>query len=103
MSKPRWALVPVRKVNVGTKLVCDGGFTCLKDHAVRTVQRDTSDMTHFNLRSDGTVKTPMNSRMRLFIRCDQGQHFLEGQLTNKDRSYTGFWIKGTEPPKEKTT
>lgn len=75
-----WARVPISAVHPGSKLVCDDGFTCMKDHAVRTVWA-----------------APNGGG--LYVRCDDGQHFLDGQESDDGVFYVGFWFKGDEPPK----
>lgn len=50
--------VRLEDVNPGDTLVCDGGFTCMGP-GQRTVERD----------ADG-----------LFIRCNNGEHYLEGEV-----------------------
>jgi hypothetical protein len=75
------ALVLASKVAVGTRLVTDGGFTCLGDHATRVVRAD--------------------KRGELYISCSHGTHLLDGQFDGSGKFYVGFWIKGTEPRKGK--
>jgi len=47
------------QVKVGTKLRADDGFTCLRDGDELTVEGDDKG---------------------LFVRCDEGSHYLDGQL-----------------------
>lgn len=49
----------VSQVKKGTRVITDGGFTCLKPDQRRTVCED----------SDG-----------LYIRCREGKHYLSGQI-----------------------
>lgn len=72
-----WARVPISRVKAGTKLVTDDGFTCMKDHAHRTVMKDRNG--------------------ELYVRCDEGHHGLDGQITDDGHHYTGFWFAGKEP------
>ena len=109
--KKEFSLVPLTAVHEGTKLVTDDGFTCMPDHATRTVKRDRSRggvLTVTDKR--GRVRDlPMNSRGRLYVTCAEDQHFLDGQECGagehgmKSPHYVGFWIKGTEPKKEAKT
>jgi hypothetical protein len=82
-----FALVPVEKVKAGTRLIADGGFTCLEEGEVVTVEAE----------DDG----------ELFVRCcadDNGEpgkpvskdrnehHGLDGQLDDEGKNYVGFWL-----------
>lgn len=53
--------VKISQVKVGTVLRTDGGFTCMKENELKVVQEDPKDHD-------------------LYISCDQGQHFLAGQI-----------------------
>lgn len=68
------AIVPVGSVAVGTKLICDDGFTCLKDHAVVEVKED----------DEGD----------LYVPCAEGEHGLDGQVDDAGENYVGFWLAG---------
>lgn len=112
MSKPKIdnpSVIRLSHVKEGTKLVADDGFTCIPDHAVRVVKRDMSRMRSWSAKTDTFVHEPVSSRSRLYVRCSEGKHFLDGQECGPKEHgagfdhYIGFWIKGTEPPKEKTT
>lgn len=67
----KYAIVPVKKVKPGTRLITDGGFTCLGDHVTRVVKKDR--------------------RGELYISCGQGRHGLDGQLDKTGKNYVGFW------------
>lgn len=69
------AVVPVSAVHVGTRLICDGGFTCM---------------------GDGAVKEVMISGSTLFVRCRHGEHALGGQLDDAGENYLGFWLADGE-------
>lgn len=77
------ALVPVAKVNGGTHLVTDGGFTCMGDHATRIVRA--------------------TGKGELYVACSHGHHFLDGQKDESGDFYVGFWFKGQEPPRRGIT
>jgi hypothetical protein len=73
------SLVRVDAVKVGTKLVCDDGFTCVSPGEIVTVEADV----------DG----------KLAFRCSNGLHGLDGQRANEDGQidddgeyYAGFWL-----------
>jgi hypothetical protein len=86
VQQPNYSIIRAERVRKGVKLVTDGGFTCMPDHATRTVMRD-----------DGG----------LYVRCEEGHHYLDGQFCGPEEHdagfdhYVGFWIKGEEPKKEK--
>lgn len=90
------ALVPVRKVREGVILICDGGFTCLKAGAKRMVFRDTEKKmvlkTSPNNLNGTMVNLPLNHRDRLYIRCNDKRHYLDGQYSADGKSYVGFWL-----------
>ena len=65
------AVVPVSAVDIGMKLICDGGFTCMKEGAMKHVWGD----------KDG-----------LFVRCTDGRHYLSGQIDESGENYVGFWL-----------
>ena len=50
---------------VGAKIVCDGGFTCMKEGDIKTVEFD-------------------DAIGEFWIECDDGRHYLEGQLDDDD-------------------
>lgn len=112
MRKPRKtdnnSFLAINRVREGTILVADDGFTCIPDHAVRKVFRDRGKVEYFDTRRDKKVNAPRNSRERLYVRCAHGgHHYLTGQICEAGDHgvpfdhYIGFWLKGTEPPKEK--
>jgi len=78
--------IPVNKVQIGTVLVADAGFTCLHDHELCVVNED--------------------SRGELYVRCEEGLHGLDGQYCDRGEHgldydhYVGFWLKGEEPPQK---
>lgn len=61
-------------VKVGTRLKADGGFTCIEEGSVLTVAEYGNE---------------------LFVPCNCGQHFLDGQLDDGDR-YIGFTLVAAE-------
>jgi hypothetical protein len=78
-SDPRgWAIIPVDEVKVGDVLIADGGFPCLRENQNCLVRYDT-------LQIDGVVQDA------LYVTCDEGQHFLDGQLDDTGENYVGFW------------
>ena len=64
------AIVATHLVAPGTRLRCDGGFTCMKENSVKVVQQDEKG---------------------LWVKCSAGQHYLDGQ-ENEERNYVGFWL-----------
>lgn len=74
MSAPRNYAMET-EVARGTKLIADDGFTCIAEDAILTVEA----------REDGT----------LFVRCDDGEHCLDGQLEDGGR-YIGFTLAPSE-------
>ncbi len=103
-----YSLLPLRRVKEGVTLIADDGFTCIPDHAQRKVYRDRAkhygEVWGFN--EGRMLREPMNSRSRLYVKCDHGRHYLDGQECDagqhgmKQPHYVGFWIKGEQPPKE---
>lgn len=72
-QKPRgYSLAPVSKVKPGTRLITDGGFTCMGDHQIRVVKKDKNG--------------------ELYVSCGQGFHGLDGQLDDEGENYVGFWL-----------
>jgi hypothetical protein len=59
---------PIDAVHEGTRLRADGGFTCIWEHALLTVQRA----------SEGY----------LYVPCGHGKHALDGQI--EGREYIGL-------------
>lgn len=62
------APVKVAEVGPGTRLVADGGFTCLNDGAVVEVRSDDKG---------------------LYVPCAHGKHYLDGQ-TDDGIAYVGL-------------
>lgn len=52
------------QVHVGSVLVIDSGFTCMPDGSRKTVYNDGSG---------------------LYIHCDHGKHYINGQLDHQDQ------------------
>lgn len=100
-EKTIYSILPLRRVTDGTILIADDGFTCMKDHSEHKVFRDHKDLCSFG------IQPPMNSRSRLYVRCKEGRHHLDGQECDagehgmRGPHYIGFWIKGEQPPKGK--
>lgn len=65
-TRPR-PTVKISDVKVGTVLFTDGGFTCMRPNSIATVYGDASG---------------------LFVRCDDGDHYLDGQEDGE--VYVGF-------------
>lgn len=61
--------VPAKYVRAGTRLIADGGFSCLLHGEGVEVFADGGD--------------------RLYVPCARGRHFLDGQL-NERNEYVGF-------------
>ena len=80
-----FSLVPMRQVKAGTILICDDGFTCNPACASRMVFRDRD--------TKGSMKSvPRHARSRLYIRCKDGRHYLDGQVSATGTHYVGFWL-----------
>lgn len=60
----------VDQVVEGSRVECDGGFTCLDEGDVREVLKD----------NDGG----------LYIRCSKGEHYLDGQIDGDH--YVGLYL-----------
>ena len=56
--------VTLSELREGDIVIVDGGYDCLRENEMAIVQRD--------------------EQHRLFIRCDEGQHFLDGQCDYDD-------------------
>lgn len=69
----------VEEVKEGMSLIADGGFTCLHDGDVLTVQK------HPEL----AAANPDLPWLALFVPCSDGRHFLDGQIDD-DGFYVGF-------------
>ena len=74
------------EVKEGSILVTDGGFTCMKEGEAKKVER--------------FVTTSVVGG--LFIRCNDGKHFLDGQLNSHDE-YIGLTLKEEERGKVTST
>lgn len=61
--------VKIELVHVGTKLIADGGFGCIPPNAVLEVQYDGRE---------------------LWVTCDRGRHYLDGQVDTETNTYVGF-------------
>lgn len=71
MSTPQYAHRDA--VKAGTQLRADGGFTCINEGAALVVEEDESG---------------------LFIPCEEGRHYIDGQLDNGD-VYIGLTLAAT--------
>jgi hypothetical protein len=65
------AYAKVSEIKQGSCVEVDGGFPCLK-----------SDV-YYNVYDDGAG---------LYIECDDGKHFLSGQLDETGSFYTGIYL-----------
>jgi hypothetical protein len=63
-------MMNIRDAKAGMKVKADGGFTCLKGGAIRTVSIDKQGFP--------------------WIRCAQGSHYLNGQLSDEDGTLSGL-------------
>lgn len=62
----------IAQVGAGTRLQCDGGFDCMREHEIKIVVLDPAG--------------------KPFISCDHGQHFLDGQVDDEaDGSLIGLY------------
>ena len=78
MTETKRPRVPISDVKIGTVLFTDDGFTCMGPGRMRTVYRDEHG---------------------LFVTCDDGRHYLDGQLLSEgpeeladgeEDAYVGF-------------
>ena len=60
---------PCSCVQPGSKLKADDGFTCIEPDAIVTVVEDSHG---------------------LYVPCDDGKHYLCGQLSDDETYYIGF-------------
>lgn len=65
----------VSETKAGDVLVADGSFTCISAGAKRTVQQDKNGA--------------------LWIGCNDGRHYLEGQADDANRHYVGLYRAAT--------
>ena len=72
-----WAIIPVGEVKIGDVLIADGGFTCIDEGQECMVR----------------ARTDHSGRRRLFVKCRQWSHGLDGQLDDAGENYVGFWKK----------
>lgn len=63
--------VRVDLVTVGTKLVSDGSFDCIRYQSIVKVERN-------------------EAKSELWVPCDKGRHYLAGQLDTETNTYVGF-------------
>jgi hypothetical protein len=68
LDEPR-PITTYKEVRVGTKLRADGGFSCISKGQVLVVNSHQGD---------------------LFVACDHGMHFLDGQCDDRRGGYEGF-------------
>lgn len=71
MSHTGPAIVPASAVRSGTMLMPDGGFSCMRLRRVKRVKK---------------------GRDGLYVTCNEGRHYLNGQLSEDGRHYVGFWL-----------
>jgi hypothetical protein len=62
----------VHEVKEGSILVADDGFTCLRNGEVLTVQKDEEG---------------------LYVPCCDGQHYIDGQISDDGKTYVGLTLK----------
>ena len=62
--------VKLKGLRVGTRLMADDGFTCIRSGARLAVMRDKGGA---------------------FVKCSEGKHHLDGQLRD-DGTLSGFWL-----------
>jgi hypothetical protein len=61
----------IRNLRAGSCLCADGGFTCIKEGAILEVQAEADES--------------------LFVPCDDGKHFLDGQIDDDGGEVVGFY------------
>ena len=69
MTRP---FAPVSAVRAGTKIVVDGGFTCVEEGERHVILED----------DDG-----------LYFECRAGHHYLDGQLSDDELTYVGVYLE----------
>jgi len=85
-----WALM--MDVKEDDILITDGGFTCIR--------AGEECVVHFDLeRWEASPGLPEVSPQDFFyVLCDEGKHFIDGQLEQDDMTkewfYIGFYLKG---------
>jgi len=62
-------IIPKTEMKLGDRLVADGGFTCLQEGEICEVKQEDDE---------------------LYVECEAGKHFLDGQLNDEDTAYVGF-------------
>lgn len=67
-----WARVD--QVRSGSKVEADGGFTCVTGGQIMEIREDPDDM--------------------LFFVCDEGRHYIAGQLDQTGKFYIGLYLVG---------
>ena len=75
---------PVAEVKVGTRLICDDGFTCIDDGAVLEVKADENDELYFDCRGPAGSGAAVE------------RHYLDGQLNSECTCYVGLKLFGQE-------
>lgn len=62
--------VLVKDVKKGSIIISDGNFTCLKENQYCIVHKEDNN--------------------QLYVKCSEGRHFLDGQLSDDGKTYIGF-------------
>ena len=73
----------IDEVKVGDKLVCDGGFTCVKGG--------------FTCVKEGAVVVIQEDKNGLYFECEEGRHYLDGQVGSAASGYTDRELIGLSP------
>lgn len=68
----RPAVVDVGRVHPGNVLLVDEGYECMRPYSLHVVRKDHNG--------------------ELYIPCDVGEHYLDGQLNDDGTQYFGFWM-----------
>ena len=73
MTTQHFYEISVKEVTAGSVIIADAGFTCI---------------------SDGEHCEVFENEGSLFVLCQDGYHYLGGQLDDSGLNYVGFKLKG---------
>jgi hypothetical protein len=76
LDKQGNAYANVSEIIAGSKVRVDDGFLCMKENSLHEVQLSDEEDTKGNL----------------FIDCEHGKHFLDGQIAFDPKDKTSYYI-----------
>lgn len=94
MTKKQMAIVPIEDVEVGTKLKADGGFTCLCEGEIVTVEKDENGDLFFycaGADDDGGPNSGAEQGKPATVNRNE-KHGLDGQTDEDGEYYVGFYL-----------